>query len=130
MTAQSQTQVQGNKITVEEWNGPSIYYGKYIETYIYDMSLNEIPARQGGNKNVVVWDLKPGKYMLLRVEYPTLISPSFDYTIMCLNAEAIDVDASRIEKTPLARVSLPKNMDQELRKNIILTLMRQLQLMC
>ena len=122
------SQVYGNKITVEEWNGPTIYYGREVETHIYDMSLNEIPARQGGNKNVVVWDLKPGKYMLLYVEYPTVISPSFDYAIMCLNAEA--VGAGRIGKTPLARVSLSKNMDRELRKNIILTLMQQLQPMC
>ena len=126
--ANKTSQIYGNKITVEEWNGPTIYYGRYIEHHIYDMSLNEILAKQGGNRNVAVWDLMPGKYMLLRVEYPTLISPSFDYTIMCLNAEAIG--DGRIEKTPLARISLPKNMDQELRKNIILTLMRQLQSMC
>ena len=126
---QEQTsQVYGNKITVEEWYGPSIYYGRYIEKRIYDMSLNEIPARQGGNKNVAVWDLEPGKYMFLYIEHPTLISPSFDYKIMCLNVETNG--ARSIEKTPLARISLPKNMDRELRENIILTLMRQLQPMC
>ena len=128
MNTQNQTQVQGNKITVEEWNGPTIYYGRYIEHRIYDMSLNEIPSRQGGNKNVAVWDLMPGKYMLLRVEHPTIISPSFDYTIVCLDIEPIG--DGRIEKTPIAHVSLPKDMDRELRENIILTLMQQLQPTC
>jgi hypothetical protein len=128
MNTQTQTQVQGNKITVVEWSGPGIYDSRYTETRIYDMSLNVIPARQGGNKNVVVWDLEPGKYMLLYIEYPTIISPSFDYVIMCLNVEAIG--AGRIEKIPMARVSLPGSMDQKLRENIILTLMRQLQTMC
>jgi len=117
-------------VRVEEWSGPRIYYDRYVETHIYDMSLNEIPARQGGNKNVVVWDLKPGKYTLLYVEHPSLISPSFDYTIICLNAKVISADANRIEKHFWHVYHSPRNVDRELRENIIFTLMRQLQSLC
>jgi hypothetical protein len=128
MASQTQTQV----ITVMEWSGPTIYYGREIEVHLYDKTtLSEIPpTRQGGNKNVVVWELKPGKYILLDIEHPTIITPSYDYTIVCLDASISPSGVRIIERTTLARVSLPKDMDRELRENIILTLMKQLQSMC
>jgi len=117
-------------VKLREWIGQDVYTGREIEKRIYDMSLNEIPTTAIQNNRVAVWDLEPGKYMLLYIEYPTLISPLFEYSIMCLDVGTVGVDVSRIEKHFIARVSLSKNIDQELRKNIILTLLRQLQSLC
>jgi hypothetical protein len=118
------------KVRVEEWNGSTIYYGRDIETHIYDMNLNEVkPVEQ--IEHVAVWELPTGKYILLRKELPTLIVPQYDYEIVCLDVEANEVRST--QRKMLALVSFSKDdvaKDPQLFNDVIFTLMRKLQSMC
>jgi hypothetical protein len=118
------------KVRVEEWNGPTIYYGRDIETHIYDMNLNEVPVEQQ-IEHVSIWELPTGKYILLRKELPTLIEPRYDYEIVCLDVEANEVRST--QRKTLAYVSFSKDdvvKDPQLFNDVIFTLMRKLQSMC
>ena len=118
------------KVRVEEWNGPTIYYGRDIETHIYDMNLNEVkPVEQ--IEHVNIWELPTGKYILLRKESPTLIVPRYDYEIVCLDVEANEVRST--QRKTLVYVSFSKDdvvKDPQLFNDVIFTLMRKLQSMC
>jgi len=118
------------KVRVEEWNGPTIYYGRDIETHIYDMNLNEVkPVEQ--IEHVNIWELPTGKYILLRKELPTLIVPRYDYEIVCLDVEANEVRST--QRKTLVYVSFSKDdvvKDPQLFNDVIFTLMRKLQSMC
>ncbi len=118
------------KVRVEEWNGPTIYYGRDIETHIYDMNLNEVPVEQQ-IEHVSIWELSTGKYILLRKELPTLIEPRYDYEIVCLDVETNEVRST--QRKTLAYVSFSKDdvvKDPQLFNDVIFTLMRKLQSMC
>jgi len=118
------------KVRVEEWNGPTIYYGRDIETHIYDMNLNEVkPVEQ--IEHVNIWELPTGKYILLRKESPTLIVPRYDYEVVCLDVEANEVRST--QRKTLVYVSFSKDdvvKDPQLFNDVIFTLMRKLQNMC
>jgi hypothetical protein len=118
------------KVRVEEWNGPTIYYGRDIETHIYDMNLNEVkPMEQ--TEHVNIWELPTGKYILLRKELPTLIEPRYDYEIVCLDVEANEVRST--QRKTLVYVSFSKDdvaKNPQLFNDVIFTLMRKLQSMC
>jgi len=118
-------------VRLREWNGPTIYYGREIETRIFNKDLTEIkPA--GRMDSVVFWELPLGKYLLLHIEKPTLITQMYDYVIVCLSIENI-AGAISIKRTPLTYIRFPDdlvNKNRELFDNIIFTLMRQLQSIC
>ena len=119
------------KVRVEEWNGPTIYYGRDIETHIYDMNLNEVkPVEQ--IEHVNIWELPTGKYILLRKELPTLIEPRYDYYITCLNVE-VNNEVRSIRRRMLAYIGFSKDdvvNNPQLFNDVIFTLMRKLQSMC
>ena len=119
-------------VRLREWIGPPIYGdARDIEKHIFNKDLTEIkPAGRMGS--VVFWDLPSGKYLLLDIEKPSLITQMYDYVIVCLSIENI-AGATSIKRTPLAYVRFPDelvNKNRELFNNMILTLMQQLQSIC